>query len=715
MGTTSTGAGAGGAGPVDLSQFFRVFFEEAAEHLATMETLLVSIAPEAPSAEDIGAIFRAAHSIKGGAGTFGFTDMAAVTHEAETLLDKVRTGTLPLTAAMVDVLLEARDVVQAQLGRHRGDPGAESPDPAPTCARIRAFLDGGAAAAAPATPARAETTRWEARILRNAAGELPHAIDALVTELARHGNVARRDDGPGRACVLEFDAPGAIEDVRELFAFTVAPEQLELRPAKTPVPDAAAAAPAAPAAETSYGFFDDAPGAPHDEHAAPADDGFGFFDGAPGAPHAAPAPAAAADAPKPYGRRSTDDPGVAAGRAGRREGDKVVATMQGEAGSIRVGVEKVDQLVNQVGELVITNAMLAQACAQLDPIDHQRLFNGLAALERSTRDLQESVMSIRMLPMAFVFNRFPRMVRDLAGKLGKQVELVTVGEGTELDKGLIERVADPLNHLVRNSIDHGIEMPDERVAAGKPAKGTITLRAAHQGGSIIVEVADDGKGLDRDRILAKARERGMAAPDSLTDAEVWQLIFEAGFSTAEIVTDVSGRGVGMDVVKRNIGELGGTVEIASVAGHGTRMTIRLPLTLAIMDGMSVGVGGETYILPLAAVVESLQPGAADLRTVAGHGRVVEVRAEYLPVVAMRDVHGLPPRTDGAADILVVVESEGAKTALLVDELLGQQQIVVKNLERNYRRVHGVSGATILGDGSVALILDVPALVRRARH
>ena len=380
-----------------------------------------------------------------------------------------------------------------------------------------------------------------------------------------------------------------------------------------------------------------------------------------------------------------------------------------------MSVEKVDQLINLVGELVITQAMLAQTSTRIDLTRHQQLVSGLADLERHTRDLQESVMSIRMIPMSMVYSRFPRMLRDLAAKLNKKVDFVTHGESTELDKGLVEKITDPLTHLVRNSCDHGIEMPADRRAAGKPETGTITLAASHQGGSIVIEVRDDGKGLSRSKLLKKARERGLEVSDDMPDASVWGLIFSPGFSTAEVVTDVSGRGVGMDVVKKNITALGGTVEIESAEGFGMSVRVRLPLTLAIMDGMSVGVNNECYILPLASVVESFQVQADTVRSIGGSGQVVRVREEYLPVVELERVFdvqrkgGLP-----AKPVMVVVEAEGRRAALLVDELLGQQQVVVKNLESNYRRVSDVSGATIMGDGRVALILDVGALARRGR-
>jgi two-component system chemotaxis sensor kinase CheA len=381
-----------------------------------------------------------------------------------------------------------------------------------------------------------------------------------------------------------------------------------------------------------------------------------------------------------------------------------------------VAVDKVDQLINLVGELVINQAMLAQRCAALEPAAQQQLAGDLGELQRHTRALQDAVLSMRMVPMSVVFGRFPRLLRDLTARLGKKVKLIVEGEATALDKGLIEKITDPLTHLVRNACDHGIELPAERRAGGKPETGTITLAAAHQGGAIVIEVRDDGRGLSRAKLLAKARERGIDAPDSLSDADVWALIFAPGFSTAEVVTDVSGRGVGMDVVKKNITALNGTVEIDSAEGYGMSVKVRLPLTLAIMDGMSIGVGAECYILPLSSVVESFQVEPGMIRTVRVSNRVVQVREEYMPVIDLEAVFSVPRTTghDGNG-IMVIVEAEGSRVAMLVDELLGQQQVVVKNLESNYRKVSNVSGATIMGDGRVALILDVGALVRLSRH
>ena len=394
----------------------------------------------------------------------------------------------------------------------------------------------------------------------------------------------------------------------------------------------------------------------------------------------------------------------------RRETDK--APSSAEASSIRVGVEKVDQLINLVGELVITQAMIEQRISMLDPVQHEGLINSVSQLTRNTRDLQESVMSIRMMPMDFVFSRFPRMVRDLAAKLNKKVEFVTVGATTELDKGLIERIVDPLTHLVRNSVDHGIEIPANRRAAGKNETGVLTLSAAHKGGSIVIEVTDDGAGLNREKLLAKAAKNGLPVSENMSDTDVFALIFAPGFSTAEVVTDVSGRGVGMDVVKRNISAMGGVVEIRSALGFGTTISISLPLTLAILDGMSVSLGNSIYVIPLNLIVETLQPRAEDIKTVTGEGRMVHVRGEYLPIIALHSLFNQHTDiTDPTQGVLVLLESDGKKSALFVDRLVGQQQVVIKSLETNFKKVPGVSGATIMGDGCVALILDVTALIQ----
>jgi len=639
----NTQSGEDSAGGIDVTQFHAVFFEEADEHRDNMESLLLEIDVAAPDEESVNAVFRAAHSMKGGAGMFGFADVAELTHEAETLLDRVRKGHLPLTVEIVDALLKTGDAVKAQLAVHRGE-GSPAPEVSALIECLRAL----------------------------AAGQVAPAVSAA----------AEADPGYG---FFDLSSAPAKEEAYGLFEEAAAPK------------------------EADYGFFEEAPGAPAGKPAEA--EGYGFF-----APHdaqddgkAGPAKAATVAAPPES---------QALGATARMSalGPRAKADKAAEAASIRVPVGKVDQLINLVGELVITQAMLAQNVSELDVTRHQSLLARMADLERNTRGLQESVMSIRMTPIAMVFNRFPRMLRDLAAKLGKKIDLKMVGEGTELDKGLIEKITDPMTHLVRNSLDHGIEMPEARIAAGKPETGTITLSAYHRGGNIVIEVADDGGGLKRDRILDKARERGLAIPADPSDGEVWNLIFEPGFSTADVVTDVSGRGVGMDVVRRNISALGGSVEIESAAGLGTRMTVRLPLTLAIMDGMSIAIGGESYILPLASVVESMQTNSKALRPVAGQGRVLDVRGEYLPVLKLADV--FPPASPVERrdeEMVVIVEADGVKTALVVDELVGQHQVVVKSLETNYRRQPGISGATIMGDGRVALILDIAALIKKSRH
>jgi two-component system chemotaxis sensor kinase CheA len=603
-----------------------------------MESMLLSLDVSDPSMDDLNAIFRAAHSIKGGAGTFGFTDMTDVTHVLETLLDKLRKQEMNVTTEMVDVFLQAGDAISMQLAAHRGE----------------GEVDQG--------------------IIREVCEKLERLASAQIVD-------AVKEHAPVVAKKSKKKIEKAAAQENEDYGFFDA-------------------IPAPAAADDGYGFFDEAPGI------APAGDeqsqGYGFF--VEPTPPVAPASANAA---------AINSSLVAAeAHPTRRAADRIAPPAA--ENSIRVSVEKVDQLINLVGELVITQAMLAQSASQLDESVLERLQNGLNQLDRNTRDIQEAVMSVRMLPISFVFSRFPRVVRDLANKLNKKIELKTLGEATELDKGLIEKIADPLTHLIRNSIDHGIEMPEKRLAAGKSEGGTITLNAFHQGGSIVIEVADDGGGLNRAKILGKARERGLPVNDAMSDEAVWMLIFEAGFSTAEVVTDVSGRGVGMDVVKRNIADMGGRVELSSAEGHGTRTTIRLPLTLAILDGLSVAVAGQTFIIPLGSIVESLQITKEDLKSVSGEGKLLRVRGEYLPLVALHDIfHIKPSITELTQGIVVIIEAEGIKTALLVDELLGQHQVVIKSLESNFRKVPGMSGATIMGDGKVALILDVAAL--RVHH
>jgi two-component system chemotaxis sensor kinase CheA len=714
---------------IDISQFYQVFFDEAEELLAEKERLLLAVDIAAPDAEDLNAIFRTAHSIKGGASTFGLNDMSEVTHVLESLLDRIRKGEMALTAQHVDAFLAAKDILKMQLDGHRNGMPVDQDAVANVRMMLHDLSEGVIAAHQPTVPSflhaeQKQELREGAHRYKIELPDIPQRdVNALVDELGLLGRVSVTPLEGGRSALIIMTHEG-LDDIVAICSFVLDPDDLKIfeAPPLTPEQRAIEAAERARIEdEQGYGFFD-----PNDSADSPRDElsdderGYGFFQPieqirleagiVAETPAAAAVAVAAASRPDPV-----DVSEVAAEKkAAKKAADAVHA--QAESGSIRVSIEKVDQLINLVGELVITQAMIEQRTDGLDPMVHQRLLASVSQLTRNTRDLQEAVMSIRMMPMDFVFSRFPRMVRDLASKLGKKVDFITNGAATELDKGLIERIVDPLTHLVRNSIDHGIEMPAARVAAGKSESGRLFLSAAHQGGNIVIEVADDGGGLNRERILAKAVQNGLPVLDNMSDAEVWQLIFAPGFSTAEIVTDVSGRGVGMDVVKRNITAMGGTIDIRSAKGFGTTILISLPLTLAILDGMSIRSGDEIYILPLGFVVESLQPARDDVKEIAGQGRVVKVRGEYLPLVPLHQMFGIVPRfTDPSEGILVILETEGRKAALFVDELVGQQQVVVKNLESNYRKVTGISGATILGDGGVALILDVAALLRSSRQ
>ncbi|MCD9119457.1 chemotaxis protein CheA [Cupriavidus sp. UGS-1] len=659
---------------IDITQFYQTFFEEAEELLVEMEQLLLGLDIEAPDAEDLNAIFRAAHSIKGGAATFGFSALTETTHLLENLLDRTRRHELALSRAIIDTFLETKDVLQDQLNAYRN--GTE-PDPQ-TLARICAVLQqlayetGGEApapapvaaapAAAPAAATAAPGGALKVRLLNVSKDD--QAL--LREELGNLGEILGETQSDSELAI-ELATQCSPDDIVAVCCFVIDAEQIVIEPAT----GAAAAAPAATAAT-------------------------------------AVAETVAAPAPAPV----TPAPAAAPAAKDKERAKASAAAAHQESGSIRVPTEKVDQIINLVGELVITQSMLAQTASSLDPVLFDRLFSGMGQLERNARDLQEAVMSIRMMPMDYVFSRFPRLVRDLAAKLGKQIDLVTFGKATELDKSLIERIIDPLTHLVRNSLDHGIETPDKRVAAGKDPTGQLILSAQHHGGNIVIEVSDDGGGLRRDKILAKAMQNGLPVSESMSDEEVWQLIFAPGFSTAEAVTDLSGRGVGMDVVKRNIQEMGGHVEISSRPGNGTTTRIVLPLTLAILDGMSVKVGEETFILPLNCVMESLQPKADDVRTAANTERVMHVRGEYLPLLELHRVFNVENAVqEPTQGIAIILQAEGKRFALLVDQLIGQHQVVLKNLETNYRKVPGISAATILGDGSVALIVDVAALQR----
>ncbi|MCD9033975.1 chemotaxis protein CheA [Luteimonas sp. Y-2-2-4F] len=654
---------------IDLQRFHATYFEESRDGLDAMEAGLLALDAGERGAETINSVFRAAHSIKGGAATFGFAAMSGLTHALETLLDRVRAGERAVTAADIDAMLASVDVLRALLAEAEHGRPADPAQVRAMDARLQALLGDGGDAAPAAAPDPTAAAGWRIDFQPEPAlfmrGNDPIALLRALEALGPLQVEARLDTLPAfdaldplQAAIgwsLRLDAPVPRAAVEDVFAWVEDACRLAIEPL--------AGAGGVQLAEAANAA---------DEAPPPAD--------------AAPVPATAAARTTPAHEPES---------------------------SIRVDVAKVDALVNLVGELVITRSMLQQLGTGLGAEAAERMGSALEQLERNTRDLQDAVIGIRMLPVDAVFRRFPRLVRDASARLGKQVRLETRGESTELDKGMIERISDPLVHLVRNAVDHGLETPEARRAAGKDPVGTITLAAAHQDGHIVIEVGDDGRGLDRERILAKARERGLAVPDAPTDAQVWDLVFQPGFSTAETVTDLSGRGVGMDVVRSNIRQLGGSVQLDSRAGAGTRVVIRLPLTLAILDGMAVAVGRETLLLPLAHVRESLRPDPADIHTVKGEGRLLKVREDFLPLLSLGEVYGYG-RAQGDEAVAVVVEGEGQRLAVEVDALIGQQQVVVKSLERNYRHVDGISGATILGDGRVALIVDVGGLVRSRR-
>ncbi len=698
---------------VDLSQFFETFFDEADELLADMEQQLLSLDPSQPDTDQLNAIFRAAHSIKGGAGTFGcFGMLAETTHLLENLLDLARLGELPLQTQIIDLFLETKDVLTDQVIAYRNgqEPDAEACQR--ICEQLRALAqeqkggegrarglsqapeaaagptvlpdaDGKDSSAAPAQarPRALPGTHGQTPLSSTAQGltvcvRLSRIDDkdaeALASEMALLGDVLHQERSGGQLAIW-LSTSASTADISAVCCFIVNEDQVCVREEPLPVRESACVVQAN------------------------------------GVPASGPPADAAQQEETPA---ASPNPAVQQTDAGTKSKDPGKTA---SSSTLRVGVEKVDQIINLVGELVITQAMLLQTSSMLDPAQHGRLLNGIEQLERNARDLQDAVMSIRMVPMDYVFSRFPRVVRESAAKLGKDIRLTTQGQATELDKSLIERIIDPLTHLVRNSIDHGIEPPETRRAAGKPVQGNLLLSAQHHGGHIIIEVTDDGAGLSRERILRKARSLGMQVGDSTPDEELWQLIFSPGFSTAEQVTEISGRGVGMDVVRRNIQGMGGHIQLSSQAGRGTTTRIILPLTLAILDGMSVGVGGETFILPLSHVTESIQPLPDQIRQISDTESMLFVRGEYLPLVALRDVFSVAQaQADVTRSIVVILQAEDTRFALQVDRLIGQHQVVVKNLEANYRKVPGVSAATILGDGSVALIVDVFALMQLSR-
>ena len=675
---------------IDVSQFHQVFFEESFEGLESMESALLALNQGSGDPELIHQIFRAAHSIKGGSGTFGFTAVSDFTHVMETLLDQMRDGQREISSVALNLLLESGDVLRDMLEAARDGGEFDAGRAADVQARLEALLNdqGGTVNDREGTAAPAAVAGWEIDFR-----PLPHLLKTgndpvrMFRELARLGELKTEVDTGRVPVVDDFDPEECClawrltlrgdvrrEQIDEIFEWVDGDCELDIRPLAE-----ASAAESTNARAGQVGAASDIKAVPDAEDRRKGD------------------------------RRSGED---------RRKGDRRAG---GSAEtSIRVSIGKIDELINMVGELVITQSMLGQVGSELENFDNsklEKLRDGLSALERNTRELQESVMRIRMLPISFAFNRFPRLVHDLGKKLGKKIELQVSGEHTELDKTVMEKIGDPLVHLVRNSLDHGIESPDERIAHGKPETGVVRLNAYHQGGDIIIEISDDGRGLDREKILAKGREQGLVDEhEQLSDKQVYDLILQPGFSTADSVSDVSGRGVGMDVVKRNIVDLGGSVEIRSEAGQGTTISIRLPLTLAILDGQLIRVGDQIYIVPLVSIVESLQIDRNLVNAIAGRAELYRLRDDYIPIVRLHEVFGINADCQTLDEgLLVVVEGDGQKAGMLVDELLGQQQVVIKSLETNFRAVEGLSGATILGDGTVALILDIAGLLSLSRE
>ncbi|MFT7243741.1 MAG: two-component system chemotaxis sensor kinase CheA [Candidatus Azotimanducaceae bacterium] len=667
---------------IDLTQFHQVFFEESFEGLDIMEAGLLDIDPAAIDDETINSIFRAAHSIKGGSATFGFSSVAEFTHVLETLLDEVRDGSRSITRDEVDLFLQSVDCLRALLTGLQTETAVDSTQAETLIAQFEAIL--GTSSGTPPQEDVAEVVSasvgWrihfnpEAQIM--ATGNEPLRMFWLLAELGDltiETDISQLPSFGGmnvETCyvswVLDLKGEGIEKSqIEEIFEWVVDDAEITIDPLALTT-----------TSEDPQGVEEQSTGMP--------------VDGSLSANHVAKPAAAAKTAAQPA---------------------------KSESGSIRVDIDKIDTMINMVGELVITQSMLGQIGSEFSPDKLTKLQEGLQDLERNVQVLHESVMQVRMLPISFTFNRFPRMVRDLSNQLNKKIDLVVKGETTELDKTVMEKIGDPLVHLLRNSLDHGIEIPADRVAAGKPETGLITLTASHQGGNVVIEISDDGQGLPKEKIKAKAVKNGLVDPnDTLSDEQIQDLIFQPGFSTADQVSDVSGRGVGMDVVRKNIQALGGTVAVKSEEGVGSTFTINLPLTLAILEGQLVRVGKEIYVFPLVSILESLSVDKSQINTVGGSCDLIRLRDDYIPIIPLYEAFGIEPDSlESEKSLVVVVESEGVKVGLMVDELQAQQQVVIKSLESNYRSVQGISGATILGDGTVSLILDIPGVVRIAEQ
>ena len=648
----------------------QTFFEESFEGLDIMESGLLGLGTGEADRETINDIFRAAHSIKGGSGTFGLTQIASFTHVVESILDEMRDGKRKATQDDTNLLLESVDCLRGMLMAGKENTELDTVRIKDVHDRLEALWGKGSSEAVSGasdiemntdvsdTVSQGWLIKFKplAYILKTGNEpwkmfrELGNLGEIRVT--ANMDNVPDFDDHDPEevfvAWTIELQGNASKAQIEEVFAWVEDDCELVITPVANTESETSSVTPLQAVAGNK---------------------------------------GASASATKRSGQGA-------------------------ENASIRVGIDKVDSIIDLVGELVITQSMLSTT-GKMYPM----LKTGLAQLERNTRELQEQVMRMRMLPVSFVFNRFPRLIHDLSQKLGKQIELEMHGEGTELDKTVIEKVTDPLVHLIRNSVDHGIEKPADRIAAGKPATGKVVLSAYHKGGNIVIEIRDDGKGIDPEVVFNKAVEKGMVDANAVLDKrQIFDLILQPGFSTAAVVSDVSGRGVGMDVVKRNMETLGGSIDIESEKGVGSTFTVRLPLTLAILDGQTISVGEEHYIIPIVSIIESIRVKPNMLNHIAGKGETFAMRNEYIPIVRLHEVFECDARfSDITKGLLVVVESDGNKVGLFVDDLLGQQQVVIKSLEANYKKVDGISGATILGDGSVALILDIPGLYRLSRQ
>ncbi|MCG7567505.1 chemotaxis protein CheA [Pseudoalteromonas sp. CnMc7-15] len=674
---------------IDLSQFFEVFFEESFEGLDAMESELLNLTPGEADSETLNTIFRAAHSIKGGSGTFGFTSVSDFTHVLETLLDQIRQGQRQLEAQHVNLLLRSVDCLREMLQALQSEQEPElhtAKELQQQFEEILGLSEGEVAAnenEASASPSQqAETNTYqilfkphhhlfktgnEPLFMLSDLGDLGVIeVEADLSAIPEIQNLQGDECFMSWKVFLQTEATQA--QIKEVFEWVEDDADIDI--------------------SLCGGLFSE------QEPPAPAE------------------PLEHDDAAQ---QSSENEPVAQATQAPASKG-KANKAKSNESTSIRVGIDKIDSLINMVGELVITQSMLSQLGEQeVTENTLAALQEGLAQLAHNTRDLQENVMRIRMLPISFVFSRFPRLVRDISQKLGKQVELKILGEGTELDKTVMEKISDPMVHLVRNSLDHGLETPEQRKQSGKPEIGTVTLNAFHQGGNIVIEIMDDGRGLNTEKIREKAIANGLIdGNEELSDDDINELIFEPGFSTADEVSDISGRGVGMDVVRQNISSLSGSIEVVSTPGTGSTFTIRLPLTLAILDGQLVRIAEHTYIVPLITIVESLQIDTNKVSRVGKSLEVLRLRDEYIPILRLYQLfnhHDAITELDKA--LLVVVECDNQKVGLLVDDLLAQQQVVIKSLEANYQKVDGVSGATILGDGRVSLIVDIAGLTKMA--